>query len=98
MRVLLGETGSQRFRISQEGISVQDKQLISVEYLSSHVTQVDDGIIIEGYASEDYKDKYSYSIAFNGMIITQKVNEITTMVVNPLRSLYVEEGGQLPPP
>ena len=52
VRVVIGEPDSDRFRISQYGISVEDEQLIPYD-LSDAVTDGEDSIIITTSSSEE---------------------------------------------
>ena len=62
MRVLIGVKDSDRFRISQHGISVEEDNLIPVQGLKEHVHPSPDELEIHGYESEDGADKYTYTI------------------------------------
>ena len=62
MRVLLEEEGSTRFRISKEGISVEDDQLIPVADLNSKLIKSHDSLTIQGLVSDDGKDHFRYKI------------------------------------
>ena len=62
MRVLIGVKDSDRFRISQHGISVEEDNLIPVQGLKEHTHLGPDEIRIQGYESEDGADKYTFTI------------------------------------
>ena len=68
MRVMVGEANSERFRISQQGVAVQDDQLEPVADLDKHVTTMQaaaESFVIEGYTSADGSDKYTYVITYD---------------------------------
>ena len=62
MRVLIGIKDSDRFRISQHGISVEEDNLIPVQGFKEHVRLSPGEIEIHGFESEDGADKYTYTI------------------------------------
>ena len=63
MRVLIEDPLSDRFRISQEqGISVQEEQLVPLIDIETHLQWQEDGFLVNGYSSDDGKDSYEFSI------------------------------------
>ena len=64
MRILIGEKDSDRFRISQHGISVEEGNLVPLQGMEQHVTQDEDRGTEIRYQSEDRKDEYKYSINY----------------------------------
>jgi hypothetical protein len=101
MRVWMDEhaysIGDRRFRISQEELPVVDEQLVPIDLDSSRVHETADELIIHNLEHSDKSESYTYRISFGHFKITQEVtnnkNEtMTTMVINPIDSLYYEVG------
>jgi len=90
MRTLLEEPDSKRFRISQEGLPVEDEQLNGVSNLKSHVKVHRHRLVVSGLKHEDGTETYEYEVNFKQFTITQSVNGHVSMIMNPKNTLYVE--------
>ncbi len=94
IRVIINEkdVNKRRFRITEHdmGASFQgSKGVISVDNLSDVMFVFDDRIEIK-MESQDKRDQYEYVIKFKPFRIEQRINGITTIVVNENDSLYFE--------
>lgn len=49
---------------------------------------------MSGLSSDDKEDTYSYEVSFEKFKIEQKIDGLTTMVSNPINSLYFENNNQ----
>ena len=93
-RMLIGEAGVDRFRISQEDLPVVEEQLIAAEDLEA--TWSDDGksLTISGLKSDAGDEEFEYVIEFDRFRVKQNTingdQKITTMVVNNEDTLYYE--------
>jgi alpha-glucosidase (family GH31 glycosyl hydrolase) len=92
MRALIEEPNSERFKISEEGLPIADDQLHSVNFFNSHVTVSEDDLTVDFLPGMDAFEFFSYRIDFDHFKITQFAGEETTMIINPVDSLYLESG------
>ena len=90
MRTLLEEPGSDRFRISQEGLPIVNEQLHHVSFFQKKVTFRSNEIVVWGLMSEDMTESFSYYINYDHFKITQYAGSLKTLVINPIDSLYLE--------
>jgi len=64
LRVLIEEPNSDRFRISKQGISVMDDQLVGFDQLSAYTKHTEDYLLIDNIPSDDFKESYSFKINY----------------------------------
>ena len=89
-RFVIGEPGSTRFQISQEGISVEWDQL-DPENLTNKVKEAADSLSVTDLNRNDGSKSFEYIIEFNPFKVIQKSNGTVTQVINPEASLYFED-------
>lgn len=94
IRVLLEEPESGRFRISGEGLPVVEEQLIPTKLLSKRVIINDNTLIVRDLFNKDVDEVFRYEVEFDHFKIKQYSNEILTLIMNPVDSLYFENGVQ----
>lgn len=94
LRCTIAEPNSSRFRISQEGLSVVDKQLRPVPNFESkvYVHSAKNHLEIFQLESDAAEEQFGYQIDFNPFLITQTSGKVQTLQINPLNDLYLEVG------
>jgi hypothetical protein len=92
MRLLVDEPESLRFKISEQELPVVEDQLHGVPNLSEYVTVTDDLVQVSGLKHQDGQETFAYKIYLNGLSIEQYSSDELTLVLNPIDSLYIEDG------
>ena len=92
MRAFLEEPNSGRFRVSDTELPVVEKQLQIVPALSTHITKNSSHVKIANLPHNDNSEIFSYFIQLNHFKITQSSNDVITLIINPIDSLYFENG------
>ncbi|CDW88355.1 alpha glucosidase ii [Stylonychia lemnae] len=86
----------QRFKLTDYdlGASHVEEQLISIGNLQDYSVREDEKIFIS-YNSKDKLDTYQYTIQFSPFRIEQRINDITTIIVNDKDTLMFESFEEL---
>jgi len=92
MRAFLEEPFSGRFRISDDALPVVEEQLIPIASISASAMFHGDYMWISGLAHDDQTEDFKYKVDFTQFRISQYSNEMLTLILNPINSLYFENG------
>ena len=92
MRAFLEEPSSGRFRISDDSLPVVEEQLIPIGNLTSSSEFHKDHMIVQGLQHDDESEVFKYKVDFSHFRVSQYSNDILTLIVNPVDSLYFENG------
>ena len=92
MRAFLEEPSSGRFRISDDSLPVVEEQLIPIANLTSFTELHEDHLVIKGLKHDDETEVFKYKVDFSHFSVSQYSNDVLTLIINPIDSLYFENG------
>jgi len=92
LRAFLEEPQSGRFRISDDALPVVEEQLIPVDSITASSMLHDDHMVIDGLIHSDQSEVFKYVVDFTNFKISQYSNDMLTLIINPINSLYFENG------
>jgi hypothetical protein len=95
MRGLIQESNSTRFRISKEGLPIEELHLLPYGVDEINITLMEDRTRVWGPALQDGDEEVVYDILEEPFTIIQRIDGLETMILNPnSTSLYIEDGSQ----
>ena len=69
-----------------------EEQLIPIGNLTSSSEFHKDHMIVQGLQHDDESEVFKYKVDFSHFRVSQYSNDILTLIVNPVDSLYFENG------